>query len=201
MYACLGAELSGAYAGGIAAEEVKCRRFPGQNRDGWQYARDIAGEEYHAPGLAPGIGLGAFGDMFQRVTATAVFGQAGVAVVSAPVRVQRNVFDNGAEADGVPDYRFVELAEVDGLGVTAALEVEHGAPGPAVFVVTYQVAIRVGGEGGLAGARESEKQGGVARLADIGAAVHRHDIFFRQQEVLYGKHRLFHLAGVLHPGQ
>ena len=57
MYACLGAELSGAYAGGIAAEEVKCRRFPGQNRDGWQYARDIAGEEYHAPGLAPGTPL------------------------------------------------------------------------------------------------------------------------------------------------
>ena len=38
-------------------------------------------------------------------------------------------------------------------------------------------------------------------LAYVGAAVHGHHVFFRQQEVLYREHGFLHLTGVAHTGQ
>ncbi|MNN15402.1 hypothetical protein D3C81_1285040 [compost metagenome] len=69
-----------------------------------------------------------------------------------------------------------------------------------MLVVADQVAARVGGQGGLAGAGQTEEQGHVAFFADVGGAVHRQHVFFRQQEVLHGEHGLLHLAGVAHAG-
>src|SRR5690606_39422119 len=86
--------------------------------------------------------------------------------------------------------------EVDGLGVAAALEVENAVVIPAVLVVTDQLALGVGGEGGLAGAGEAEEDRHVTVLADIGGAVHGGDALEGQQVVHHREYALFHLAAV-----
>jgi hypothetical protein len=57
-----------------------------------------------------------------------------------------------------PDLRLALLVEVDDLGVAAALEVEDAVVVPAVLVVADQLALRVGGQRGLAGAGEAEEE-------------------------------------------
>jgi hypothetical protein len=68
----------------------------------------------------------------------------------------------------VPKFRVVakisgsaSSAEVDRLGVAAALEVEGAAIGPAMLVVADQRAGGVGRQRRLAGARQAEEDGGV----------------------------------------
>ncbi len=99
-----------------------------------------------------------------RVGGAGVLGQAVVIEVDpAGVGVDGHVFQHGAEmAGGVPDQRLLVLAQVDRLGVAAAFEVEDAVVAPAVLVVADQRPLRVGGQGGLAGAGEAEEQGRVA---------------------------------------
>ena len=130
--------------------------------------------------------------MVQWVAATAIFGQRGIVVVGGVFVVgQHNVFDDGAETNGIPDNRFVFLAQVDGFGVATTFEVKYGTFAPTVLVVADQVAIRICRQGGFTGAGEAEEQASVAVFANIGGAVHRHYVFFWQQEVLYREHGFF----------
>src|SRR5690606_12387475 len=99
-----------------------------------------------------------------------------------------------------PDHRLVLFGQVDALGIATAFDVEHHAFAPAVLVVADQVATRVGGQGGLAGAGQAEEQGDVTVFTDVGGAVHRQHVLLRQQEVLHREHGLLHLAGVAHAG-
>ena len=113
------------------------------------------------------------------------------------LRIEHHVLQHGAEAvGGVPDHRLGFLAELDALGVAAAFEVEDAVRAPAVLVVAEQRAVRIGGQRGLAGAGEAKEQRGIAVGADVGRAVHRHDVLRRQIEVERGEYRLLHLAGV-----
>ena len=175
-------------------------RFLGKDRDRRQHPGDVAGEKNDRCRFPGAVGHAAHGDVLERIAAATVFGQRGICVVGYPVFVQHHVLDDGAEADGVPDDRLVLVAEIDGLGVAAAFQVEHGAFGPAVFVVADQIAVGVGRQGGLAGPGEAEEQGDVTAFPDVGGAVHGHDVLFRQQEVLYREHALLQLAGIAHAG-
>ena len=65
-----------------------------------------------------------------------------------------------------------------------------------MLVVADQRAMRIGGERGFAGAGEAEEDRRVAVLADIGRAMHRHDLFLRQQVIEDGEHRFLHLARI-----
>ena len=65
-----------------------------------------------------------------------------------------------------------------------------------MLVVADQRAVRVGGEGRLAGAREAEEDRDLAVLADVRGAVHRQDAFERQAVVHHREDRLLDLAGV-----
>ena len=88
--------------------------------------------------------------------------------------------------------------EVDGLGVAAALEVEHAVVGPAVLIVADQHAGDIGGERGLAGARQAEEHRRLRQIAHrmVGRAVHRHHALGGQDVVEQREHRLLDLAGV-----
>ncbi len=87
--------------------------------------------------------------------------------------------------------------EVNHLGVTAAFEVEDLAVGgPAVLVVADELAVRVGAEGGLAGAGEAEEDGHIAVLAHVGRAVHGQHVLKGQDVIHHGEDALLHLAGV-----
>ncbi len=118
-------------------------------------------------------------------------------LIAAGVGVDGDVLQHGAEmAGGVPDQRLQVFAEVDGLGVAAAFEIEDAVVAPTVLVVADQRPLRVGGEGGLAGAGEAEEQGHVAPLADVGRAVHGKHALERQEEVEHGEDRFLDLAGI-----
>ena len=152
-------------------------------------------------GFAGTVGVDFLVDVFQRVGGTGVLGQGHVGVVGgAGLVIDDDVFQYRAELDGVPDHRLVLLAQVDALGVAATFDIEHHVLAPAVLVVTDQVTGRVGGQGGLAGAGQTEEQGHVAVFAHVGRAVHRQHVFFRQQEVLHGEHGFLHFTGVTHAG-
>ena len=111
--------------------------------------------------------------------------------------IERHVLHDGAEAFGRRiDLRFGLARELDRLGVAAALEIEDSAPPPPMFVVADERALRIGGECRLAGAGEAEEDRGVAVGAYVGRAMHRHDLFRRQQVIEDGEHRFLHLARI-----
>ena len=98
---------------------------------------------------------------------------------------------------GGVDLRLGFLRQLDDLGVAAALEIEEAVLRPAMLVIADQRARRIGGERGLAGAREAEEHGAVALGADIGGAMHGHHALLGQQVVEHGEDRLLHLARIL----
>ena len=66
-----------------------------------------------------------------------------------------------------------------------------------MLVIADEHAVRVGGQGGLAGAGEAEEHGGVARIRiHVRGAVHREHAVRREQEVHDGEDALLHLARV-----
>ena len=69
------------------------------------------------------------------------------------------------------DIRLGVLIQVDDLCVAAALEVEDAVVVPAVLVIADEQTLRVGGQGGLAGAGQTEEDGSVlALLIGVGRA-------------------------------
>src|SRR5690606_26395025 len=196
-----GAHFGGAHQRGVTGQEVIGRCFTGQLGDGRQYTGQVAGQEDNVLGFASAVLDHALVDVFQRVGRTGVLRLRHVGVIrNARDRIHHHVFQYRTELDGVPDHRLVLLRQVDALGVATTFDIEHHALAPAVLVVTDQVTLRVGGEGGLAGAGQTEEQGNITVFANVGGAVHRQHVFFRQQEVLHGEHGLLHFTGVTHAG-
>src|SRR5690606_26716988 len=196
-----GAHFGGANQRGVTGQEVIGRRFTGQLGDGRQYTGQVAGQENNVLGFAGTVLDHALVDVFQRVGSAGVLRLRYVGVIrDAGNRINHHIFQYRTELDRVPDHRLVLLRQVDALGVATALDVEPHAPAPAVLVVTDQVTLRVGGQGGLAGAGQAEEQGNITVFANVGGAVHRQHVLFRQQEVLHGKHGLLHFTGVTHAG-
>ena len=195
-----GTHFGRAHQCGVAGQEVVGRLFFAEDRHWRQYAGQVAGQEDHSVWLATEVFLGALGNVLQRVGGAAVLGQADIGVVGVLGLVDDDVFQHGAVLDGFPDNRLVLLGQVDALGIATAFDVEHHAFAPAVLVVTDQVTAFVGGQGSLAGARQTEEQGHVACFANVGGAVHREYVGSRQQVVLHRKHGFLHFTGVAHAG-
>ena len=174
-------------------------RFTGQLRYWRQHTGQIAGQEGNALRLAGAVFNDALVDVLERVGGASVLGFGNVGVVGQTgLRIDHHVFQYRAELDRVPDYRLVLLRQVDALGVAAAFDVEHHTFAPTVLVVTNQVTGRIGGQGGFARAGQTEEQYYVTVVADVGRAMHRQHVRFRQQEVLHREHGFFHFTGVLH---
>src|SRR3954447_13619319 len=112
-------------------------------------------------------------DEVDRVGRARVLGELGAFQVEhTGVGVHHDVFEYGAEVvRGLPDVGLGLLRQLDNLGVATPLEVEYAPVAPPMLVVTDEGALRVGGEGGLAGARETKEEGGVAFRADVRRAV------------------------------
>ena len=54
------------------------------------------------------------------------------------------------EPGGLENVRLVFRREVDGLGVAAAIDIEHPVIAPHMLVVADEIPFRIGREGGLA---------------------------------------------------
>ncbi len=65
-----------------------------------------------------------------------------------------------------------------------------------MLIVADQVALRVSGKCGLAGAGEAEEDGYVALRADVGRAVHGEHALQRQEEIEHGEDGLLDFTGV-----
>ena len=63
-----------------------------------------------------------------------------------------------------------------------------------MLVIANQRAVRIGGERCLAGAGEAEEDRRVAVAPRVGRAMHRHDLFRRQEIVEDGEHGFLHFA-------
>ena len=68
-----------------------------------------------------------------------------------------------------------------------------------MLVVADQPAVGIARQRRLAGARQPEKEGDVAVLPGVRRAVHRQDVFERQDVIQHRENRLLHLARVARP--
>ena len=135
--------------------------------------------------------------MVDGVGHTGVLSDRLVSEVDVALGIQSDVLQQSVALDGVVDIGLGLLIQVDDLSVAAALEVEHAVVVPAVLVIADQQTLGIGGQGGLAGAGQTEEDGGVlAVLVGVGRAVHGSNALQRQEVVHHGEHTLLHLAAV-----
>ena len=135
--------------------------------------------------------------MIDRVRDAGIFSYRLVGEIDRTVLANSYVLQQCIAFDCVPDIGFALLVEVDHFGVAAAFEIENAFVVPAVLIVADQQALRVGRQGRLAGARQSEKYGGVLTLfVGVGRAVHRSHPLQRQEVVHVREHTLLHFASV-----
>ena len=192
------AALGAGQLGGEAGQEVVLGLLGGQDADRGQNAERISRQEDDV--------LGGRGrrdrandvlDVVDGVGHTGVLGDGLVSEVDLALAVNGNVLQQSVALDGVVDIRLRVLIQVDDLGVAAALEVEDAVVVPAVLVIADEQTLGVGGQGGLAGAGQTEEDGSVlALLIGVGRAVHGSNALQRQEVVHHGEHALLHLAAV-----
>ena len=135
--------------------------------------------------------------MLDGVAHAGILRHALVGEVYLAFSVHGDVFQQSIALDGVVDVGLAFLVKVDDLGIAAAFEVEHAVVVPSVLVVTDKQTLRVGREGGLARAGETEEDGGVFAVhVGVGRAVHGSNALQRQVVVHHGEHALLHLTAV-----
>lgn len=189
-----------AHLGSVAGDEVVGNGAGVELGDRWEDTGGIAGEEDEVGWVAVGdAGEFDVGNVFERVGGAGVLGEGGVVVVDLTgVLVEDDILENGAVSDGTVDFRLLLAAEADALCVAASLDVENARVGPAVLVVTDQGTLRVGREGGLAGAGKTEEDGDVAVLTLVGGGVEGEDVVLDRHLVEHDREdTLLHLTGVL----
>ena len=186
-----------------AGQEVVLGLLRGQDRDRRQNAECISGEEDYvlssrAMGDAAGNLLHDLLDVIDRIGDTGVLGHALVSEIElSGLVIDRDVLKQSISLDCAVDIGFCILVEVDNLCVAAALEVEDTLVVPAVLIIADQQSLGICGKGGLAGAGQTEEDGGVLALKIcVCRAVHRGNALQRQVVVHHGEHTLLHLTAV-----
>lgn len=172
----------------------------GELGDRGQDTAGVTGEQDDVSGVVVGHAgnLGVL-DVLDGVGATGVLGKSGIIVVNnAGDRVENGVLEDGTEADGVENIGLLLSGETNALGVAATLNVEDTGVGPAVLIVTNQLALGVSGQGGLASTGQTEEDGNIAILTLVGRGVKSEDVVLdRHLVVENGEDTLLHLTGVL----
>ena len=160
--------------GGVSGNEMIHGLLGGQLGHRRHDAVRVAGQHDHVFGMTAAPLRHRIADVRERIAGAGVFREAGIVEVQPPrVVVHHHVFQQGAEAPGAfENFRFRFPVELDHLGVTAALEIEHAIFAPAVFVVADQLAGGVRRQGGFTRSRQAEKDGGVSLGSHVGRTVH-----------------------------
>lgn len=168
--------------------------------DGRENTAGVAGEQDDVLGVTVRLAgnLGVL-DVLDGVGAAGVLGQGVIVVVdNTGGRVEDDVLEDGAEFDGVENVRLLLGGETDGLCVAAALDVEDAGVGPAVLVVANELALGVGGQGGLASTGQTKEDSDITVLALVGGRVESEDVVldghFVEEDC---EDTLLHLTGVL----
>ena len=106
-------------------------------------------------------------DVINRIGDAGVLCFAAVGVINAAIFAHDHVFQQRIAADGAVDLRLSLLRKVDGFSVATALEVKHAIIVPAVLIIADQLAVRIGGECGFAGAGEAEEDRHITCFTDV----------------------------------
>ena len=96
-------------------------------------------------------------DMVNWVRHARIFGLRCIGIVDHALRIDADIFEQRVASNGLENIGFVFAAKLDHLGVTAAFKIKYTAIVPTVFIVTDELALRVGRQGGLTGTRESKE--------------------------------------------
>lgn len=194
------AVLSTGHLGGVTGDEVEHGLGGVELGDGGEDTSGVASEEDDVGGSVGGeardLGVG---DVLDGIGASGVLSEGGVVVVDLTgIGVEDDILEDGSVSDGTENIGLLLGGEANGLGVATTLDVEDTVVGPAVLVVTDERSVGVGGEGGLAGTRETEEEGDVAVLALVGGGVEGEDVVDDGHLVEEnGEDTLLHLTGVL----
>jgi len=134
------ANFSSGDLGGVARDEMVHGLLWVQLGYGWQYTICVAGEEDNVLGVTTDGWNLYISDMLERVTNTSVGRQADVVVVDDTIftllLVIAGVLNDSAKLDGIENIRLFTAGKSIGLGVTAALDVEHIFVGPDMFIIS-----------------------------------------------------------------
>jgi hypothetical protein len=135
--------------GGVTGDEVVVGLSGSKLGDGWQDSESVTTQHDDVVGLPVGdAGKLGVGDVLDGVGASSVLGDGNVVIVGNSVgRVVDNVLEDGTVSNSTVDLGFSLGRQVDGLGVTSSLNVEHTGVGPDVLVVTDQETVGVGRKG------------------------------------------------------
>lgn len=110
-----------------------------------------------------------------------------------------DVFKDGSELDGIPNFWFLLFREINCFGVASAFDVEDACVAPAVLIVSDEPSLRVCREGCLSSSTKTEEKGDISALAFIGGGVERENASLGVDVVADAEHALFHFSGVLAP--
>ena len=119
----------------------------------------IAGQHDHIIRVTShSIEYGIF-NMGDGVTGSCIFREATIIEVEAAcIRIQNHVFKQGTKPPGaLMDFGLRFLGQANHFGVTPAFKVKDAPIAPSVFVIPYQLACRVGGQGGFPGSGKTKK--------------------------------------------
>src|SRR4051812_34483837 len=109
------------------------------------------------PGGARDLGVR---DMLDGVGSTGVFRDPRIVEIHlASFLIQHDVLQDGPEPKRLINLRLPDVAEMNGLRVTSAFNVEHSVVRPAMLVITDQPPFRISGERRFACARKAEEYG------------------------------------------
>ena len=152
--------------GGEAAQEVVLRLLGIKDGNRRKHTESIGAQEDDLLGCrSVAVRTDDVVDVVDRVADAGVLGDALVIEVDLAGLVHGDVLQEGVATDGVVDIGLGFLVQFDDLGIAAAFKVEDALVVPAVLVVADEQTLRVGGKGGLAGAGETEEDGGVLMAA------------------------------------
>lgn len=192
--------LGTGHLGGVTRDEVEHGLLGGELGDGGQDTAGVASQQDDVGGVVVALAgdLGVL-DVLDGVGAASVLGQGGVIVVdNTGDGVEDDVLEDGTELDGVENIGLLLGGETNALGVAATLNVEDTSVRPAVLVITDQLALGVGRQGGLAGTGQTEEDSDIAILTLVGRGVQGQDVVLDGHLVEEdSEDTLLHLTGVL----
>mmetsp|Transcript_33433 Transcript_33433/g.70272 ORF Transcript_33433/g.70272 Transcript_33433/m.70272 type:complete len:404 (-) Transcript_33433:316-1527(-) len=96
--------------------------------------------------------------------------------------LQRHILQHGILMDRPVNIRLGLLRKIDGLGITPTLKVEDAILVPSVLVIPNERTMRIRRKRRLAGTTQSEEEGRVTLLPNIGGAMHG-----KLRRILHGK--------------
>ena len=141
---------------GVAADKMIHRLSRRERTDWRQHAKCIAGQKNNIRRMARNARNLRILDELYGIGAAGVLGKADVCIIYQMVLIEHHVLEHRAETERLEDLRFVLRRQIDGLGVAAAFDVEDAIVTPAMFIVTDEMAFRVGRQRRLTRTRQTK---------------------------------------------